>query len=84
MDMPIKKRDFMRTKQALANYRAAGSERDRLWDTVESDADVERADQRDKADADKVREAFYLDTQDINSRDNCMRMHVGDIRRMIA
>jgi len=84
MDMSIKKRDFTRTKQALAEFDAGRGERDHLWNTAECNADVEKADQRDRADADKVREAFHLDTLDINSRENCMRIHVGDIRRVVA
>ncbi len=75
--------DFSSTRIALAVYDAGEAEREKMWQSVESDRDVFAA---EKADADAlalVQEAFWEDTKAYNSRDNCSHLHIADARRMI-
>jgi hypothetical protein len=63
-------RDFTNTRAALKVFDAGKSARDRAWEDAESNADVLAA---EKADADALtllREAYWQDTNDINSRDH--------------
>jgi len=75
-----------RTKEALAVYDADNPRRDALWDAVQTEEDVYAAEAEDKAAADKVREAFALDTQHVNSRDRAFLVGPNDpwLRGMVA
>lgn len=70
-----KKPSFQRTAAALAVYDADREARKRLWDEIDSDAGVLAAQRVDKEAADKVREAFYKDTKEYNSRTNAYLIH---------
>lgn len=61
--------NFMRTSVALAEY-------DQAHDRTNRDLTEENLGKENKA-ANAVREAFYLDTADRNSRENCMLLGVG-------
>lgn len=78
---------FHNTRAALVEFDAGAPARAAAWDRIgqaSSDADVWAADGADKAALCKVQEAFYEDTNHINSRDNCMRCDLQFMRRMAA
>lgn len=77
-------RRFTHTAEALKQYDATQEERDALWETAQSDADVLAAEAADTAAQEAVGEAFYLDTSDINTRENCLRVPLSFARRMVT
>lgn len=80
----MKMRTFDNTRKALIEFDAGAAERQRLWDSIESNQDVEAAVAADNAAKNKVREAFYEDTKDINSKENCMCVEVDFMRRLAS
>lgn len=76
-------RDFPNTRTALVEYEASQAERDQAWDTVENTEDVLAAEKADQEALRLVQDAYYRDTADINSRENCRRIHILDIYRVI-
>ena len=70
------------TRRALAIYDATWKDRQKLWDAVETDADVAKADAADKEALDNVRRAFYEDTKDRNSLGNCMIATLSYLREL--
>ncbi len=79
--MTTEKRSFANTRAALIEYDAMAAHRDHLFNTVESNADVAAWEQVCLDDLNDVREAFWHDTKDINSRDNCMRVELEFMRK---
>ena len=71
-------------KDALSEYDRTTPDRQRLWDTAESNADVAAAEATDLAALNKVQAAFYEVTQDRNSRRSCQRVGVDFMRRIAA
>lgn len=71
-------------KDALAEYDRTTLERERLWDTAESNAAVAAAEEADLVALNKVRAAFYEVTQDRNSRESCQRVDLGFMRQIAA
>lgn len=75
-------RTFEHTRKALEHYDFTAPTRAMSWDYVECADDVMACEAADKEALDLVREAFYLDTHDINSKDNCMRVDIDFMRKM--
>ena len=75
-----------RTQGALQTYDEDRPRRDALWDQVQTNADVERCRHEDELAADRVREAFFEDTQHVNTRDRAFLVHPNDpwLRRIVA
>lgn len=76
------KTNFDRTREAIAKFDATKAERDDAWANATTDMHCNRALAADKVALQAVQEAFYLDTQHINSRDNCLRIDIQFMRRM--
>ncbi len=72
--------DFKNTREALKAYDERAYIRTARWGAIKCNADVEHAQQADIDEANKVREAFYEDTEAFNSRDNCMRVGIDYLR----
>ena len=68
------------TKAALKEYGATQPKRDRLVENVKTDIDVEHWEQEEEDALNKVRQAFYEDTKDRNSLDNCMLLSLKILR----
>ena len=75
---------FINTAAALAEFDATAAARNAAWTAIERDADVAVCEAADKAALEAVQKAFYEDTKAYNSLDNCLRVHVGDIRRIAS
>lgn len=75
--------NFPHTKAALEKYDSTQSDRDFLWENPKSDWDVLHAQNQDQDAIDRVREAFYEDTKDRNSRDNCRVVKLGWLRALV-
>lgn len=71
-------------KAALAEYDQEAPARQRLWDTVASNADVDAAEAAEAAALAKVCDAFYEVTKDRNSRDSCQQLPLDFMRRLAA
>jgi hypothetical protein len=82
MDMPVKKREFPHTAAALAQFDAGVAARQLAWSTVQTNADAEQCDFRDKLALRAVQDAFHLDTHDINSLEHCRLVDEAFMRRM--
>lgn len=76
------KRQFPNTKAALVEYDAGVLARDKAWKDVDSNEAADAAEAADNAALAKVQDAFHLDTQDINSRDNCALVDLDFMRKM--
>ena len=68
------------TRAALARYDATQPARDAYLDKAETDGQVYRWMLDQRIAADQVREAFFQDTQDRNSHDNCMIVDIAWLR----
>jgi hypothetical protein len=73
---------FTHTRAALAIFDASAPERRAAWDRVESEADINAAEQADRDALTALQTAFHQDTADTNSRDHCARADAGFIRRV--
>lgn len=71
---------FKNTIEALAIYDLGLEERQRLWDTAQSEADVDAADAAEKSALTMVQYAFYEDTKHVNSREHCKLADIGFMR----
>lgn len=83
MDLPIKPRCFANTKAALKDFAASAPKRNVTWETAESNADVDEVTAADALAVKAVQDAFHKDTHDINSLENCRRISIQDIERMV-
>lgn len=75
---------FKHTIKALKEFDDKKPIRDSLWDHASSDDDIVSAIHVENVDVDKVRESFYLDTQDRNSKDRCMLVDINWIRKVVS
>lgn len=75
--------DFTRTREALAAYDAGQERRDALLRAVERPADVAVWEAAYREALSKVTYAYYLDTQDRNTRSKCEMLNEDDIRRIV-
>lgn len=75
-------RVFENTRKALQEFDETAAQRAQAWSVVETNDEVGACEVADNAALNKVREAYYLDTKDINSKDNCMRVDLEFMRRM--
>ena len=75
-----------RTKVAVAAWDADKPRRDALWSAAMTNEAVYAAQADEKTEADKVREAFFEDTKDVNSRDHAALIHPDDpwLRRLLS
>jgi hypothetical protein len=72
------------TRRAVAEYDANLPALDKmLWD-AQSDAEVIAWKDASRLAKEKVKEAFYQDTKDRNSRENCHLVPVNILREMVA
>lgn len=72
---------FARTLAALGRHDDSAEERDAAWQKVETQADLHSAAQLDREAELDVQFAFWLDTSDYNTREDCMRIAVEAIRK---
>lgn len=73
---------FTNTQAALATYDADTPRREALWQDAKTDADVDAAERADAEALQRVRDAYWEDTKDINSRDH--RADINFMREMAA
>ena len=83
MELKLVKLRLYKTKAALEEYDASLPSRDKLLDNVRSDADVVKWNREEQIALDKVREAFYEDSKDRNSRSNCMLVDLPTLREWV-
>lgn len=84
--------DLSRTRAALADYDRTAAERLRYWDLVGTipartsgaDLGLRTAEEADHKALIAVQEAYYLDTQDRNSRAHCSILDIATARRFVA
>lgn len=70
------------SRAALIAFDANAGAREAALDRCQTDADVEAFIREEKAAEDRVREAFWHDTADRNSRDNCMLVSLAFVRKL--
>lgn len=77
---------FTRTRQALQAYDAEKPSIAALFELAMTNEEVEFAVKAEKEEADKVREAFFEDTKEVNSRDHAKLVHPNDpwLRAVVA
>lgn len=73
---------FKHTRKALEEFDAGAAERSRLWDAINCADDVYKAEGREKADLEKLQDAFHQDTKDVNSLAHCRLVPVIVMRHM--
>lgn len=73
---------FPHTRAALEIHASTQAERDRTWAEVDDMESLATAQALDAAALALVREAFYLDTQHVNSRAHAMLIDVHEARRI--
>lgn len=83
MSQQIRKRECPHTAAALAKFDASEPARDKAWKEAQTTLDIACAEQDDRDALSAVQDAFYLDTQDINSKENCRHAELQFMRRMI-
>lgn len=76
--------DFKRTKAAILKWERTRPERDREWNAVQTDADVDRCQALDERARLLVGAAFYEETKDINRPWVAQLVHPADpwLRRL--
>jgi hypothetical protein len=75
---------FTHTRAAFVIYDEGHAARQVLWDAAESDSDVAVAQAADAAALEKLQDAFYLDTQEVNSREHCKHIDAYDMRKLVT
>ena len=77
--------DFARTRLAIEAYDAEKPRLENLWFYAMTTEAMEAYVVAEKAEADKVREAFFEDTKHVNSRDHAALLSPNDpwLRRLI-
>jgi len=77
---------FTCTRAAVKVYDADKPRLDALWSAAMTPAEFRHAQSEDEKAADLVREAFFQDTKDVNSRDHAKLVHPDDafVRHLIA
>lgn len=70
--------EFKNTKAALIVFDATKPEYDSLWEKVDSEEKMKAAQLFDQLAMNKVREAFFEDTKEFNSREHCMLINPDD------
>ena len=73
--------DFSHTRAALARYDAEAAEREAQWAAAENNEDAQRAMALEQQAIAKVQDAFYEDTQHVNSREHCRSVDIATARR---
>lgn len=73
-----------RSRKVLAWYDRQAKRREQLRETVEDDADLAAWLALEEKQLQDVREAFALDTKEINSRDNALLIDISTLRRWCA
>jgi hypothetical protein len=79
----MRKLDMRYSRRALAEFDRTAAERDQAWKAATTEELVRRAKRNEEIARNAVREAFYLDTKDRNSREACMLMPITLIRDMV-
>lgn len=81
--MATKKQDekFARTRAALEVYDAGEAARKKMWDEARDAKAVRLAVQKDEDDEFVVRDAFFEDTKDVNSRGHVDAADLAFIRK---
>ncbi len=74
--------DIRPFKAAVAHYEQTMPDRRRMWDAIECNADVARAEEADRAALAIVQEAFYELTKDRNLREDCMRIRFDYLKKV--
>lgn len=69
---------------AIAEFDAGKPARDNAWEQIYSPADLAACEAADKAELQKVQQAFWELTQDRNSRDNCALVSIDFCRKTAA
>lgn len=76
-------KDWINTRKALEIYHQTKPERDKVWSEVNSNEDVFLAEEMEAQATKRVQEAFYGDTKEYNSYEDCLRIHVEDIQLIV-
>lgn len=72
------------TKTALAEYDKGANERERLFIAIIDAKSLDAWETRVKEDRRKVQEAFYANTKDFNSHDNCLLVTESFVRNYVG
>lgn len=72
---------FPKLVAALQDYDATAAERQRLWDAILTDDDLEKAQAADRAALRKVQMAFFSEPDQPNCVDNCLLVDIENLRR---
>lgn len=75
---------FDRTIAALKEYDFTKPVRDMMFDNAACNEDVEACVYAEREAQRLVQTAFYEDTKHINRLENCLRVDVSDLRKMVA
>ena len=81
MELKLQRPSLVHTRAALKTYNETRKERDDYLDAAETDGEVYKWNLMEKAALDKVREAFFEDTKDRNSKDNCMILDLPTLEK---
>ncbi len=81
VESSTERKQFSHTREALLAFDVGAPEREKAWNDVDCGEDVEAATAVDLAALNKVREAFYLDTQKYNDHASCMRIDIAFLRK---
>lgn len=79
----MRRLDMRHSRRALAEFDRIAAERDQAREAATTEEQVRRAERNEEIARDAVREAFYQDTADRNSREACMLMPITLIRHMV-
>ena len=69
------------TKEAIVYYDSTLDHRDKIWDKIQNETDVRRAETMDKMALQQVQFAFYADTNDVNALEHCKLMNISQLRK---
>ena len=83
MEHSIKRRTFLHTAKELAAFDAAQSIRIEAWKNVRTDSEITTLTHAYDVAMEKMREAYYRDTSDINALDQCQHVDIQFMRRMV-
>jgi hypothetical protein len=75
---------YPHTLIALRDYDDGFLERNRLWTIATTEIEIDFADSAGRKATEKVCEAYYKDTSETNTLEQCLLLSVPDIRKIIS
>jgi hypothetical protein len=79
-----KVKEFKHTRKALKRYNSLQASRDMFVTNTKTNADVDQWYKMCADDVDEVREAFFMDTADINSWEHCAIVSIEYIQTLLT